>query len=465
MRKRDPIFWAATCIFVVSLVLARVVDEGFLLMMIGAYLLRPTLHSLGFAMKLVDERQLQIHYRAGNVGFAALVIGNVVVMLALMGQNNHAWEMVNAALLIALAVRALSGLLQVGDLAVAGPRIVMAMGFLLGLFGFLEGGFSLGSLQHVIPGLAIVALGFVARKRPRTVAIVLFVLVGLLAAFLVSRALRSGRSLNWGEAVTLLLIASTVVVTATCLLRAQAASDDGPIGGAAMLVFVVSSLGSLAVPLAPVLAVAPLQLQAQGMSCEGTPKRRTDGTIERCRLAAEYRVGNIALPAGSDLTVRTSGVVLEAVLRGPTMVGGQPLPDKATLSFDSAGIPYDFFLDKSAVYKGHHLRAKDKGVGHMLYPDGKLRAIWLAEEEVIDGIPCASNLPLFGGWWHAITIGAQAMAWFYENGQLQQAMLSRDFTIQGHSFKKGDVVRLNRDGTLDLTSPKLDWAGGRPHVS
>jgi hypothetical protein len=81
MHKRDSIFWAATAIFVLSLALVVVYGQQYLLLMACAYLLRPTLHSLGFARHLVDERQLQIQYRASNVGFAALVIGNALMFL------------------------------------------------------------------------------------------------------------------------------------------------------------------------------------------------------------------------------------------------------------------------------------------------------------------------------------------------------------------------------------------------
>ena len=203
---------------------------------------------------------------------------------------------------------------------------------------------------------------------------------------------------------------------------------------------------------------------AQSVPCDATPKRRSDGTIESCRLATAYRLGSIELPISTEVTFFKSGVVNGAKLGGPTAVDGEPLPDGATLYFTSAGLPYDFFLERNGLYKGHHLVAISlgvHGVGHILRTDGKLKAIRLSEEETIDGIPCASTLPIFRGWWHGIRIGAQSQVWFYEDGRLQQAMLARDVTIQGHKFKAGDVVMLNRDGTLDLTSPKLDWKGPR----
>jgi hypothetical protein len=56
---------------------------------------------------------------------------------------------------------------------------------------------------------------------------------------------------------------------------------------------------------------------------------------------------------------------------------------------------------------------------------------------------------------HAFFLGTQRMVWFYDNGHLQQALLSRDFTIQGRIFKKGDVIYFGSDGIADLTAKKL----------
>jgi hypothetical protein len=109
--------------------------------------------------------------------------------------------------------------------------------------------------------------------------------------------------------------------------------------------------------------------------------------------------------------------------------------------------------------QGHTLWDHEDGLGHMLYASGAIRAIWLAKGEAIQGVPGARRLPLGQGWWHSITLGAQAMTWFFEDGKLEQALLSQDITLDGHAFTRGDVVRFHRDGTVDLTSPKLDWQG------
>ncbi len=221
------------------------------------------------------------------------------------------------------------------------------------------------------------------------------------------------------------------------------------------------TLGSGPAPAAG--AVQEMPPQAAEVPCAGTPKRHDNGQVEQCTLARDYPIGDIKLPEGSQVTFTKSGVLAEAFLAGQVLVSGRTLPAKATLFFDPAGRMRHFWLREECSIQGYRLRAMGKGytgyLGHMLHPNGKLRAVWLAGEEVIDGLPCASRLPLLQGGWRAIRLGAQAMAWFYEDGHLRQAMLARDTTIQGQSLRKGEVLSLRRDGTLDLVAQKLDWNG------
>ncbi len=199
------------------------------------------------------------------------------------------------------------------------------------------------------------------------------------------------------------------------------------------------------------------------LSCDAAPKRFDNGQLEQCTLVGDYRVPELTLPSGSRLSFSRTGALSEAFLGGPAEVHGQLLPSKATLFFDPAGRLRHFWLGEESSIQGHRLRAMGMGytgyLGHMLYANGKLRAAWLAGEELIDGIPCASKLPLMRGAWHAVRLGAQAMVWFYDDGRLRQAMLARDVNVQGHPFKKGELISLRRDGTLDPAAKKLDWSG------
>jgi hypothetical protein len=54
-----------------------------------------------------------------------------------------------------------------------------------------------------------------------------------------------------------------------------------------------------------------------------------------------------------------------------------------------------------------------------------------------------------------IRLGTMRMAWFWPNGRLQQCMLSRDITLDGHVLRTGDVVGLGIDGHVDPRAEKL----------
>lgn len=223
LGKRDPIFWTASAIFTVALALGGMVHNGFFLLMVPAYLLRPTLHSLGFFLRLIDERQMQIQYRASNVAFTVMVLGNIALILSLMREDNHLWESVLAVVLVGLAVRALAGLLMVGDPAVGGTRILMTVGLFFVLFGVVEGGAS-GGIAHVLPGLVVIAVSVWARKQPRVVAIGVTVLAIAFTGVLVGPALRQRHAPTADTALVFCLIV-VPLLTAAVLLWRGASSD------------------------------------------------------------------------------------------------------------------------------------------------------------------------------------------------------------------------------------------------
>jgi hypothetical protein len=80
MFKIDRIFWWATAIFVLAIIIFVITGEQlWLALMIVSYLLRPTLTSLGFAKRILDERQMSIHYRPGNIAFAVMMATAVIM--------------------------------------------------------------------------------------------------------------------------------------------------------------------------------------------------------------------------------------------------------------------------------------------------------------------------------------------------------------------------------------------------
>jgi len=108
MIKKDPIFWWATGIFALALILFAITQNDFFLLtlLVLAYLLRPTLASLGLAKKYVDERQLSLHYRSSNIAFFVMMVACAFLAAKLRAENNHIGEMFYMVMAIGIATAA-----------------------------------------------------------------------------------------------------------------------------------------------------------------------------------------------------------------------------------------------------------------------------------------------------------------------------------------------------------------------
>jgi len=190
-----------------------------------------------------------------------------------------------------------------------------------------------------------------------------------------------------------------------------------------------------------------------------------------------------ALCAGGQVTLWKSGRVSSCILAGPSVVLGQLVPAGTEVQFFRAPAQADgdyissYLLCQDAVVRGIRLPAGSRvfpadahgmtniwpsrqivvqgraiepvgeGTGFLVYPSGRLRALYLVRDEDVDGVPCTSKVSLFGG---------KLLVWFHENGRLQQATVSRDAAIQGRPFRRGDLVSLDPDGRLDADLPRQE---------
>ncbi len=190
MFRKDPIFWWAAGIFVLAILLFAVTGNQFwLALMIVSYLLRPTLASLGAARRYVDERQISLLHRSGNIAFFVMLAACVVAAVKLESDGNSAWEMFNMVIVVGLAAKAFSGVILVKNPREGAVKIVITAGLLITLFSVMDGGSFLGALMQSLPGLAIVALGFLARKFPRTVGGLILAAAAALAVIILWKGL------------------------------------------------------------------------------------------------------------------------------------------------------------------------------------------------------------------------------------------------------------------------------------
>lgn len=201
MFKKDPVFWWATGIFALALGLfAATQNQFWLALMIGSYLLRPTLASLGVAAANIDERQLNIHYRSGNIAFAVTIAVSVAIMIKLGLEDDHAFEYFAMVIVMGLATKALFNVILVKNYRETAVKIIISVGLLLALFGSLGPSSLLGKIMQSLPGLVVVGIGLLARKYPRPVGILVLAVTVFMVVFIL------GKGFTWGQIGTAALI-------------------------------------------------------------------------------------------------------------------------------------------------------------------------------------------------------------------------------------------------------------------
>ncbi len=220
MFKRDEIFWIAAILFLISIVLAVSTGEQlWLFLMIASYLIRPTLASLGITRGIVDERQMTINYRSGNIAFAAMIVTSVIISIVQSAKGDHSWELFNIVIIVGVASKALFNVLLVKDYKEAGIRIMMSIGMLMVLFAALEEGLSFNTLMNASPGLAIILVSLLARIYPKPVGILIF----LATAALEFVILKKGFTI--GQIATAVIIGVPMTLAGASLLRSKISGD------------------------------------------------------------------------------------------------------------------------------------------------------------------------------------------------------------------------------------------------
>lgn len=194
----------------------------------------------------------------------------------------------------------------------------------------------------------------------------------------------------------------------------------------------------------------------QSIPCRGKMEYYRSGKIRTCYLSKDYEKDGNILSAGSKLFFEENGNLTGCRICKESKFYGVLFPAKTCVFFNRWGHRFSFWLPEDTRIQGHLIAATSDGIGNSLHLNGKLKAIWLADDEEISGVPCSSSMNIFRFGSRVLSLGTKRMVWFYDNGQLQQAMLARDVTIQGHSFKKGDLIYFDKDGRIDLNSKNIE---------
>ena len=194
MFNKDPIFWLSTSVFVLAVIIYGITqNQLWLFLLAGSYLLRPTLASLNIAKSLVDERQMSIQYRSGNIAFAVMIIACIIMAVYQSSKQDHSWEFFSAIVIVGLAVKALSNVFLIGNYRDSATKIIMGVGLMITLFFSLENEFSIGTLIESIPGIAIVAIGWLSKKFPRTIGIIVLIVTAALLFMILQKGFVIGQ--------------------------------------------------------------------------------------------------------------------------------------------------------------------------------------------------------------------------------------------------------------------------------
>ncbi len=226
MLKKDPIFWCAAGILVLGFALFAITQNQFWIALgIGSYLLRPTLASLGIARKNVDERQMTINYRSGNIGFAVLLITCVIFMAKLETEGNHDFELFATAIIVGLVAKGLLNVILVKNYREAASKIIISAGLLIATFAAMDGGSIVGAFMQAWPWLVIAAAGFLSKKYPRVMGIIVFIMTALMLIFVMTVGLRNSGSL-WTQIVVAALIGVPLILAGICLFIGDQSEHD-----------------------------------------------------------------------------------------------------------------------------------------------------------------------------------------------------------------------------------------------
>jgi len=156
--------------------------------------------------------------------------------------------------------------------------------------------------------------------------------------------------------------------------------------------------------------------------------------LHRKKLAQETQIGGYACAKGYAW-LYADGRLNECAVARETAFGEAHIPAGSWISLTKDGRPYFVFLEhvtEIAGYRcegGNWLLGPTEGAMTGLYPSGKLKVCWLAEDRHVQRVPCARS-GIFTG-----DSGVQ----FYESGRLKACKLSMDYSEwkRGQRFSQG----------------------------
>jgi hypothetical protein len=414
--KRDPIFWWAIGTFVAGIILAIMGYEMAVVLIVGAYLIRPTLHAFDLAERFEDERQIINHSRAGNIAFIVTMLTVIGLALAHTAKGEDP-DYFHLILVFGIAARAVTGLLLHGDLRKTGSWMIILVGLVFTVFALATARFSITALFVGLGGLVFSSLGFLARKYPRVIsliaALIAVIFIVQLKLYLIGEA-KGG----------MLIVIAFILFASGCLFIGSRPDSNSESGSRKTAMKFVLGAGS---------ALVLIVLISLGVKAHNPVVRTAGGDI----ITGPIEVQELSCVA--PVKFHYNGKLRSCILALDDTLSGQPFPEGTRLAFTENGDLWRCYLSKDSEIHGYLCKGEKDGFRILFYSVDRLKRIWLARDEVIDGVPCAKYTYL-----------SRNDVSFHENGKLESCKLSEDFSIGEHNFKKGDNVKFDDKGNVVL---------------
>ena len=186
-----------------------------------------------------------------------------------------------------------------------------------------------------------------------------------------------------------------------------------------------------------------------GVPCSGKVEFHDGGRLRRAKLSRDHEIAGNQLPAGTRVSFLEDGRLRECHLDAAgAVVSGRPLPRGTEIVFDGNGRMRNCLLPENTVIEGHLCLGRGDNWSTGFHPNGQLRLAWLARDEEIQGVPCMAAGGVLRAIGKAMVGRNQGGVFFHENGNLSSALVARDCIVQGRAFKRGELIRLDRDGNV-----------------
>jgi hypothetical protein len=178
-------------------------------------------------------------------------------------------------------------------------------------------------------------------------------------------------------------------------------------------------------------ATLPVGAAAQNTAHVTYVKLSQDTIVDgiRCGPSGRWKAGFFA-----------SGRLESCPLAGEALVQGHAFPALTWIHLRESGELDSVWLPGDAPVQGHLCRGTgNRGWSVAFYPDSGLRSCYLAEEAVVQGVPCRK-----GSFWGEIRGGVYTG--FHRNGGLATCSAARSFALDGTSYRKRERVWLDAEG-------------------